>query len=176
MQNKNILELFSNEFEGPIPKDIGRLSKLEKLLLHINNFAGYLPPSLMNCTNLVSLNLRVNHLEGDFSALQRLNTLDLGNNNITGEFPKELASQYALATQESNDQVDRSYLELPVFVMPNNATSQQLIWASMVATLRGDVYSFGVVMLELLTGKRPVDISRPKTSRELVSWVQRFEE
>lgn len=43
-----------------------------------------------------------------------------------------------------------------------------------VATLRGDVYSFGVVMLELLTGKRPVDMSRPKTSRELVSWVQRL--
>ncbi|KAK8273372.1 hypothetical protein V6Z12_D10G001200 [Gossypium hirsutum] len=126
-----ILELFSNEFEGPIPKDIGQLSKLEQLLLHINNFTGYLPPSLMSCTNLVTLNLRVNHLEGDlsafnFSTLQRLNTLDLGNNNFTGEFPKELTSLWALATQESNNQVDRSYLELPVFVMPNNATSQQL--------------------------------------------------
>ncbi|MFQ6628522.1 hypothetical protein Gotur_007537, partial [Gossypium turneri] len=233
-----ILELFSNEFEGPIPKDIGQLSKLEQLLLHINNFTSYLPPSLMSCTNLVTLNLQVNHLEGDlsafnFSTLQRLNTLDLGNNNFTGtlplslyscksltvevknlttlilaknfmneaipndeniigegfqnlqilalggcnftgqvlkwlaklknlevldlsqnrisglipswlgslpnifyidlsanlisgEFPKELTSLWALATQESNNQVDRSYLELPVFVMPNNATSQQL--------------------------------------------------
>ncbi|TKY61171.1 Tyrosine-sulfated glycopeptide receptor 1 [Spatholobus suberectus] len=43
-----------------------------------------------------------------------------------------------------------------------------------VATLRGDVYSFGVVMLELLTGRRPVDISKPKVSRELVAWVQQM--
>ncbi|XP_027350337.1 tyrosine-sulfated glycopeptide receptor 1-like [Abrus precatorius] len=41
-----------------------------------------------------------------------------------------------------------------------------------VATLRGDIYSFGVVMLELLTGRRPVDVSKPKMSRELVVWVQ----
>ncbi|GAY60105.1 hypothetical protein CUMW_199520 [Citrus unshiu] len=40
-----------------------------------------------------------------------------------------------------------------------------------VATLRGDMYSFGVVMLELLTGKRPVDVLKPKMSRELVGWV-----
>ncbi|PKI50446.1 hypothetical protein CRG98_029196 [Punica granatum] len=43
---------------------------------------------------------------------------------------------------------------------------------SWVATLRGDMYSFGVVMLELLTGKRPVEITKPKESRELVGWVQ----
>ncbi|CAN1342364.1 Tyrosine-sulfated glycopeptide receptor 1 [Linum perenne] len=40
-----------------------------------------------------------------------------------------------------------------------------------IATLRGDVYSFGVVMLELLSGKRPVEVFKPKMSRELVAWV-----
>ncbi|CAI0393824.1 unnamed protein product [Linum tenue] len=34
-----------------------------------------------------------------------------------------------------------------------------------------DVYSFGVVMLELLSGKRPVEVFKPKMSRELVGWV-----
>ncbi|XP_057454974.1 tyrosine-sulfated glycopeptide receptor 1-like [Lotus japonicus] len=43
-----------------------------------------------------------------------------------------------------------------------------------VATLRGDVYSFGVVLLELLTGRRPVDVSKPKMTRELVGWVQQM--
>ncbi|XP_068661681.1 tyrosine-sulfated glycopeptide receptor 1-like [Aristolochia californica] len=41
-----------------------------------------------------------------------------------------------------------------------------------VATLRGDVYSFGVVVLELLTGRRPMEVFKPKMSRELVGWVQ----
>lgn len=43
-----------------------------------------------------------------------------------------------------------------------------------VATLRGDIYSFGVVMLELLTGRRPVEVFKPKTSRELVFWVRQM--
>ncbi|THU67104.1 hypothetical protein C4D60_Mb05t21130 [Musa balbisiana] len=42
---------------------------------------------------------------------------------------------------------------------------------SSVATFKGDIYSFGVVLLELLTGKRPLDMCKPKGGRELVSWV-----
>ncbi|KAJ3674805.1 hypothetical protein LUZ60_005421 [Juncus effusus] len=42
---------------------------------------------------------------------------------------------------------------------------------ALMATLKGDVFSFGVVLLELLTGLRPVDITRAKGSRDLVSWV-----
>ncbi|KAI4320730.1 hypothetical protein MLD38_034179 [Melastoma candidum] len=42
---------------------------------------------------------------------------------------------------------------------------------TLTATFRGDVYSFGVVLLELLTGRRPMEVIKGKNCRELVSWV-----
>lgn len=38
-------------------------------------------------------------------------------------------------------------------------------------TERSDVYSFGVVLLELITGRKPVDKSKPLEAESLVEWV-----
>ncbi|GMY33642.1 probable serine/threonine-protein kinase PBL15 [Fagus crenata] len=41
-------------------------------------------------------------------------------------------------------------------------------------TTKSDVYSFGVVLLELLTGRRSMDKSRPKSEQNLVDWAKPF--
>ncbi|CAI9284884.1 unnamed protein product [Lactuca saligna] len=40
-----------------------------------------------------------------------------------------------------------------------------------VINLKSDVYSFGVVLLELLTGRKPVDHTLPRGQQSLVSWA-----
>lgn len=96
LSNLTILELHVNELSGEIPADIGLLCKLEQLLLHTNNLSGNLPPSLTaGCSALTTLILRNNYLGGeisdlDWSKLQRLEAIDLGNNSFVGQIPASL--------------------------------------------------------------------------------------
>lgn len=39
-----------------------------------------------------------------------------------------------------------------------------------------DVYAFGVVLLELITGRKPIDIDKPCGDQNLVLWVSFIED
>lgn len=50
------------------------------------------------------------------------------------------------------------------YVAPEYAMTGHLL-------VKSDVYSYGVVLLELLTGRKPVDMSQPSGQENLVTWV-----
>jgi serine/threonine protein kinase len=53
------------------------------------------------------------------------------------------------------------------YLAPEYAQSGQI-------TEKADVYSFGVVLVELVTGRKAVDINRPKGQQFLTEWVSFF--
>ncbi|XP_059645515.1 receptor-like protein 2 [Cornus florida] len=104
-QNLQLLSLGGCRFTGQIPAWLAKLKKLEVVDLSQNQFTGSIPSWLGTLPNLFYL--------------------DLSSNSLWGNFPKELTELPSLASQEGGDQVDRSYLELPVFIQPDNASDMQ---------------------------------------------------
>ncbi|EOY15589.1 Protein kinase domain - like 10 [Theobroma cacao] len=87
------LELQYNYLSGEIPVEIGKLHKLWQLELYSNELTGKLPVGFRNLTNLEYFDASTNHLEGDISEVRYLTnliSLQLFENNFTGEVPPEL--------------------------------------------------------------------------------------
>ncbi|KAL5972710.1 hypothetical protein ACLOJK_039515 [Asimina triloba] len=64
---------------------------------------------------------------------------------------------------------DKNYVSTRVmgtygYCAPEYAMTGQL-------TMKSDVYSFGVVLLEIITGRRAIDTTRPRKEQNLVSWA-----
>ncbi|OAY36884.1 protein TOO MANY MOUTHS [Manihot esculenta] len=92
------LVLRENGHVGPIPNELGNLTRLKVLDLHKNSINGSIPVSLGRLTGLKSLDLSGNRLTGSIPSLSFpvLNVLDLNRNLLTGSISSSLGSCHSL--------------------------------------------------------------------------------
>ncbi|KAK8508893.1 hypothetical protein V6N12_034994 [Hibiscus sabdariffa] len=88
-------------------------------------------------------------------------------NVLLGQHLHAKVSGFGLATMgpdRINGQISTRVPRSTGFIAPEYASTGKL-------TTKSDVYSYGVVLLQLLTGRVPVDIKRPPGEHVLVSWA-----
>eukprot|EP00591_Stephanopyxis_turris_P011310 CAMPEP_0195527838 /NCGR_PEP_ID=MMETSP0794_2-20130614/29751_1 /TAXON_ID=515487 /ORGANISM="Stephanopyxis turris, Strain CCMP 815" /LENGTH=363 /DNA_ID=CAMNT_0040658843 /DNA_START=27 /DNA_END=1115 /DNA_ORIENTATION=+ len=94
------LRLSSNNLTGPIPPEIGQLTRLKRLFLWGNNIGGPIPTQIGELRHLTNLQLYENNLVGvippEIGRLISLLEVDLHSNSIRGEIPAELGNLHNL--------------------------------------------------------------------------------
>ncbi|KAF7827887.1 proline-rich receptor-like protein kinase PERK9 [Senna tora] len=93
---------------------------------------------------------------------------DIKSSNILLDYNFEAqVSDFGLAklALDANTHITTRVMGTFGYVAPEYASSGKL-------TEKSDVYSFGVVLLELITGRKPVDASQPLGDESLVEWAR----
>ncbi|XP_050141170.1 probable LRR receptor-like serine/threonine-protein kinase At1g53440 [Malus sylvestris] len=90
------LVLEDNQFEGPLPQNLGRLTHLERLLLSGNNFTSTIPESYRNLKNLTDFRIGGSQLSGKIPEFignwSKLQKLDLQGTSMEGPIPYTISS------------------------------------------------------------------------------------
>ncbi|KAL6197313.1 hypothetical protein ACLB2K_032922 [Fragaria x ananassa] len=90
------LVLSVNNLSGPIPGYLGNITTLRALALEGNLFSGPVPSDLGKLINMERLYLRANNLTGELpvalTKLTKLKELQIGSNNLTGRIPNYFQS------------------------------------------------------------------------------------
>ncbi|KAH9687657.1 Receptor-like protein 13 [Citrus sinensis] len=98
------LDLSCNKLIGPIPLQIGNLTRIQTLNLSHNNLTGSIPSTFSNLKYVESLDLSNNKLNGKIPhqlvELKTLEVFSVAYNNLSGEIP-EWTAQFATFNESS---------------------------------------------------------------------------
>jgi hypothetical protein len=155
-----------NNFDGPIPEEIGEFTLLYILNLSHNAFMGQIPSSLGKLSNLKSLDLSSNMLTGEIpmqlaNGLIFLSVLNLSFNQLVGHIPfiKQI-STFSENSFKGNERLcglplksqcshEEPRLSPPMYEESNRS---MIKWNYISAEL-GFVFGFGIVMGPLMFWK-----------------------
>jgi Leucine-rich repeat (LRR) protein len=164
------LDFSCNNFDGPIPEEVGELKLLYILNLSHNSFIGQIPKSLGKLTYLESLDLSSNELTGEIpiqlaNGLIFLSVLNLSFNHLVGKIPqiKQFAT-FLETSYKGNIELcgfplnkkctpEGSGLSLPTSKKTHLKSGNAIDWNFLSAEL-GFVFGFGIVIGPLMFWKR----------------------
>ncbi|TYI85392.1 hypothetical protein E1A91_D05G438800v1 [Gossypium mustelinum] len=111
-----IIDLSNNQFEGEIPKVIGKLNLLMGLNLSHNNLNGGIPTSIGNLTSLEWLDLSSNRLSGTIpnrlADLPFLSSFNVSENQLHGQIPQ--GKQFNTFGNDSYEEENKGLCGFPV--------------------------------------------------------------
>ncbi len=90
------LSLYENGLSGPLPPELGNLTRLRAFFLSDNQITGSIPPELARLPELFWINLKENRLTGsippELGSMPRLVQLQIWGNALSGPIPPELGN------------------------------------------------------------------------------------
>ncbi|KAG2693757.1 hypothetical protein I3760_08G111000 [Carya illinoinensis] len=165
-----ILDLSCNNFNGPLPKEIGNFKSLYVLNLSHNSFTGNIPESLGKLRNVESLDLSSNELMGEIpvelaDGLIFLSFLNLSFNQLSGKIPKiKQFATFSKSAYEGNIGLcgfpleEKCIDEGPGSSTPtskeSNSNSETGIDWNFLSVELGFVFGFGIAIGPLMFWKR----------------------
>ena len=164
------IDFSCNNFEGPIPEEIGEFTLLYILNLSHNAFTGKIPTSLGKLSHLESLDLSSNKLIGEIpmqlaNGLIFLSVLNLSFNQLVGQIP--FIKQFATFSENSfkgNERLcgfplksqcshEEPRLSPPTYEESHSKSRAVIEWNYISAEL-GFVFGFGIIVGPLMFWKR----------------------
>ncbi|XP_038683539.1 putative receptor-like protein kinase At3g47110 [Tripterygium wilfordii] len=88
------LNISINNFHGPLPKELGKLPRLKRIIVNNNSFSGIIHHSLFNMSKLEIMDLSYNLIEGGIpferGQLPSLKVLSVEGNKLSGSLPDDM--------------------------------------------------------------------------------------